>query len=119
MPEIHIGLFPDVGGGYFLNRVPAGIGRVLALTGLIINEADALFAGLADYFVPLEAQSDLWDKLAAIDWTDNAGENGRQVSRLLLGLHGRYKTGLPTANLQQFLETWRFIAAQPTTAGRW
>ncbi|MFM8556142.1 MAG: enoyl-CoA hydratase/isomerase family protein, partial [Betaproteobacteria bacterium] len=37
MPEIHIGLFPDVGGGYFLNRVPGHAGIVMALTGLTIN----------------------------------------------------------------------------------
>jgi len=44
MPEIQIGMFPDVGGGWFLNRVPGGAGLVMALTGLTINEADMLFA---------------------------------------------------------------------------
>ncbi|NDF50523.1 MAG: hypothetical protein EB116_10650 [Betaproteobacteria bacterium] len=37
MPEIHIGLFPDVGGGFFLNRLPPGVGMVMALTGLTIK----------------------------------------------------------------------------------
>ncbi|MES2739462.1 MAG: enoyl-CoA hydratase/isomerase family protein [Pseudomonadota bacterium] len=52
MPEVNIGLFPDVGGSYFLPRCPGRLGRYLALTGLTIGAADALHAGLADYFVP-------------------------------------------------------------------
>ncbi|MDY7539205.1 enoyl-CoA hydratase/isomerase family protein [Undibacterium sp. RTI2.1] len=52
MPEVNIGLFPDVGGGYFLSRAPGQIGTYLGLTGDIINAADALYAGLADVFIP-------------------------------------------------------------------
>jgi len=52
MPETGIGLFPDVGGTYFLPRCPGEIGMYLALTGGRIGAADALYAGIADYFVP-------------------------------------------------------------------
>lgn len=52
MPEVNIGLFPDVGGGYFLSRLPGEIGTYLGLTGEIVGTADALYAGLADVFVP-------------------------------------------------------------------
>ncbi|PHV06675.1 3-hydroxyisobutyryl-CoA hydrolase [Janthinobacterium sp. BJB412] len=52
MPEVNIGLFPDVGGSYFLSRAPGQLGNYLGLTGLTIVAADALYAGLADYFVP-------------------------------------------------------------------
>jgi enoyl-CoA hydratase/carnithine racemase len=52
MPEVNIGLFPDVGGSYFLSRAPGQLGYYLGLTGLAIGAADALYAGLADYFVP-------------------------------------------------------------------
>lgn len=52
MPEVNIGLFPDVGGGYFLSRLPGKIGTYLGLTGEIIGAADALYADLADVFVP-------------------------------------------------------------------
>lgn len=48
MPEITIGLFPDVGGSYFLNKMPKGVGHFLGLTGASINAADALAIGLAD-----------------------------------------------------------------------
>ncbi len=52
MPEVNIGLFPDVGGSYFLARAPGKLGNYLGLTGLTIRAADALYAGLADTFVP-------------------------------------------------------------------
>ncbi len=52
MPEVNIGLFPDVGGSYFLARAPGQLGNYLALTGLTIGAADALYVGLADLFVP-------------------------------------------------------------------
>jgi enoyl-CoA hydratase/carnithine racemase len=116
MPEIHIGLFPDVGGGFFLNRVPGGIGRVMAITGLTINEADAIFAGLSDFFVPLEAKELMLDKLKALPWVSQCktAENHTLVSNALLGMHRKYKLGLPTANLMQYFDALRFIAQQPT-----
>lgn len=52
MPEVNIGLFPDVGGGYFLNQTPGEIGTYLGLTGEIIQAADAIYANLADVYIP-------------------------------------------------------------------
>ncbi|MFC5513984.1 enoyl-CoA hydratase/isomerase family protein [Massilia jejuensis] len=52
MPEVNIGLFPDVGGSHFLSHAPGRLGNYLGLTGLTIGAADALYADLADVFVP-------------------------------------------------------------------
>jgi enoyl-CoA hydratase/carnithine racemase/quinol monooxygenase YgiN len=52
MPEVNIGLFPDVGGTYFLSRAPGEIGTYLGLTGEIIGAADALYCGMADAYLP-------------------------------------------------------------------
>jgi enoyl-CoA hydratase/carnithine racemase len=52
MPEVNIGLFPDVGGSHFLSHAPGRLGDYLGLTGLTIGAADALYVGLADLFVP-------------------------------------------------------------------
>lgn len=52
MPETGIGLFPDVGGGWFLSRTPGQLGTYLGVTGEVTGAADALYAGLADLFVP-------------------------------------------------------------------
>ncbi|MFT4103780.1 MAG: enoyl-CoA hydratase/isomerase family protein [Burkholderiaceae bacterium] len=114
MPEIHIGLFPDVGGGFFLNRVPAGIGRILALTGLIINEADALFAGLADAFVPLEMRDALWADLLAQPFTGQARRDREIVSMRMLAAARRAAAGLPESNLRSYFDALRVIAAMPT-----
>ncbi len=54
MPEVNIGLFPDVGGTYFLSRTVGQTGTYLGLTGSVIDAADALYCGLADVFVPSE-----------------------------------------------------------------
>jgi enoyl-CoA hydratase/carnithine racemase len=51
MPETRIGLFPDVGAGWFLARTPGALGRYLAVTGETIGAADALYAGLADAYI--------------------------------------------------------------------
>ncbi len=59
MPEVHIGLFPDVGGSHFLNRTPGRLGAYLGVTGVTIAGNDALYAGLADLFVPADRLPDL------------------------------------------------------------
>ncbi|MBY4898071.1 enoyl-CoA hydratase/isomerase family protein [Cupriavidus sp. AU9028] len=65
MPETNIGLFPDVGGGWFLARTPGRIGEYLGLTGTVIGAADALYAGLADAFLPANALAELQASLRA------------------------------------------------------
>ena len=50
MPETAIGLFPDVGGSYFLSRVPGKLGIYLGLAGPTIGAADAIYCGLADVY---------------------------------------------------------------------
>ncbi|MFD0667368.1 enoyl-CoA hydratase/isomerase family protein [Ramlibacter sp. MAHUQ-53] len=64
MPETHIGLFPDVGGGWFLARCPGRMGEYLALTGQVITGADALAVGLADLVVDSGELPGLWEQLA-------------------------------------------------------
>ncbi len=55
MPETHIGLFPDVGGGYFLSRCPGAVGEYLALTGQVLTAGDTIAWGLADLFMASSA----------------------------------------------------------------
>src|SRR5690606_8949986 len=49
MPETGIGFFPDVGGTYFLPRLPGRLGTWLALSGARLGQADALWAGIATH----------------------------------------------------------------------
>lgn len=54
MPECGIGLFPDVGASHFFQRLPAGLGLLLALSGLRLRGPELLWAGLATHFVRSE-----------------------------------------------------------------
>jgi len=69
MPETGIGYFPDVGGSYFLSRLPNHLGFYMGLTGNHVGAADALFAGLADYCVPHEQFAELERCLDEQDWS--------------------------------------------------
>ncbi|MCU0729382.1 MAG: enoyl-CoA hydratase/isomerase family protein [Sphingopyxis sp.] len=51
MPETGIGLFPDVGGGWYLSRLPGHVGEYLALTGARVNGAECLALGLATHYL--------------------------------------------------------------------
>ena len=74
MPEVGIGLFPDVGASYFLSRLPGSLGPYLALTGVPIGGADSVYARLADAYLPPSAIDSLAADLAALRWTDNAAD---------------------------------------------
>lgn len=65
MPETGIGLFPDVGGTYFLPRLPGELGVYLGLTGTRLKGGDLLAAGVATHFVPRARLADLEAALAA------------------------------------------------------
>jgi enoyl-CoA hydratase len=77
MPEVHIGLFPDVGASRFLTLCPGRVGLYLALTGARIRAADALYCGFATHYVPHDRLGDLTDALATLPW--NEQERCRQV----------------------------------------
>ena len=68
MPETQIGLFPDVGGGYFLSRCPGNTGDYLALTGQLLRGAESLAFGLADVFMESKSLVALWDGLQSKQW---------------------------------------------------
>ncbi|MBC7683568.1 MAG: enoyl-CoA hydratase/isomerase family protein [Ferruginibacter sp.] len=83
MPEVSIGLYPDVGGSWFLGRMPGRVGLFLALTGASLNAADALFCGLADHALPHADKNQVLQALAQAPWTQDAPHNRASLSRLL------------------------------------
>ncbi len=83
MPEISIGLYPDVGGSWFLRRMPGRVGLFLALTGAPLNAADAIFCGLADVHIPADQRAAVLVALGAARWDDVRGDAGAALSRLL------------------------------------
>ena len=83
MPETHIGLFPDVGGGYFLSRCPGKLGEYLGLTGLLLSGPQAVAAKLADIALPASMLEAIWHKL-----TTSPFESGEAVERWVLAQPG-------------------------------
>lgn len=88
MPETGIGLFPDIGGGYFLPRLEApGLGMYLGLTGHFCNGADVFEQGIATHFVPLKAIDSVVETLKTTNF-------GRDAHGAIEGLLAE-NSGLP------------------------
>jgi len=104
MPETIIGLFPDVGGGYFLSRCPGHIGEYLALTGEVIAAQQALQYGLADVQIEAAQQADLWAALGTQTFA-----NREQVEEWLASQLGPKNTELirPDAHIDGFFSLLR------------
>jgi len=82
MPEITIGLYPDVGASWFLNKVPQNIGLFLAMTGAMFNASDAKYIGLADVIVNSADQQEILARLQTVTWQDEQS-NADLLSQVL------------------------------------
>jgi len=65
MPETGIGLFPDVGGGWYLSRLEGRLGQFIALTGARLDGAECLWTGLATHYLPASAIPEAKQRIAA------------------------------------------------------
>ena len=102
MPEINIGLFPDVGSTWFLNHTPGHSGLFLGLTGAHMNAADALFTGLADRFILHENKTSVLDSLTAATWSENNALNQAIVNRTLRQFEQRNE--LPESKVRHYFD---------------
>ena len=64
MPETGIGLFPDVGGGWYLSRLSGRLGQFLALTGARLDGAECLWAGIATHYLPADKLAEAKARIA-------------------------------------------------------
>ncbi|MCR6740754.1 enoyl-CoA hydratase/isomerase family protein [Aeromonas dhakensis] len=94
MPEVTIGLYPDVGASWFLSRMPGRLGLWLGLTGARFNGADAIGLGLADHAMASHERMELPARLAALDWSGVA-DASEQIEGLLAGLQRSLGQTLP------------------------
>lgn len=94
MPEINIGLYPDVGGSWFLARLPGKLGLFLGLTAAAINARDALDLDLADRFLRDDQQDVLIEGLVQMNWREQSAE---QLNSLLRALEQESRSELPEA----------------------
>lgn len=84
MPEITIGLYPDVGGSYFLSRVKGRLGLFIGMTGVHLNAADALYIGLADIAVQASRREAVIARLCDEIWEEDVEARELQMSAVLM-----------------------------------
>ncbi|OHY78729.1 enoyl-CoA hydratase/isomerase family protein [Marinobacter sp. AC-23] len=99
MPEMSIGLFPDVGASWFLNRLPGRLGLFMGLTGARLNTTDALRVGLADMALPTEDQQGLLAQLQNERWSGQGAADDSRLCNLLRRLEATNYRALPASQL--------------------
>lgn len=104
MPEVTIGLYPDVAGSWFLNRMPGRLGLYLGLTGASLNAADALFLGLADIALPAAAREQALLGLSDLNWSDDDTGNRHLLSAYLRGVRGQQTLELPPSPVREHFD---------------
>jgi len=98
MPEVAIGIFPDVGGSWMLGRLPPGLGLFLGLTGAQLGAGDCRYLGLADYVIDSSRWSDVRQCLLATPWEAARNRNDAMLHRLLCAMEPG--SGSPTGPVQ-------------------
>ena len=122
MPETGIGMFPDVGGTYFLSRAPDHVGVYLGLTGEQMNAANTIYSGFADRLVYSDSLPDLLaemcrrdyesDTLAQVDnllksyEVEPAPADLRSVSTLISDIFSKGSMELITCGLEEQNSDW-------------
>ncbi|MGR5546659.1 enoyl-CoA hydratase/isomerase family protein [Vibrio sp. PNB22_2_2] len=101
MPEINIGLYPDVGGTWFLSQIDPEVGLFLGLTGAMVNSSDAVTIGLAEWLLLEEQYPALLEELQQVKWgTAGAKE---LVSALLQLMEEQVIDSKPTTQICPYL----------------
>lgn len=101
MPEVGIGYFPDVGGSYFLARIPGELGVYLGVSGVQIRAADALYCGLADWYMDSSKLHALDEQLDTLVWHDSPLKD---LQGLLAGLGVQHLPDAPLSTLRPAID---------------
>lgn len=100
MPEITIGLYPDVGGSWFLNKMPGGCGMFMGLTGASINAMDAMYLNMADHFIPHQHKLAFLQQMQEINWGQTESLNHEKLTALCSQLQTQYQEQIPVGNVK-------------------
>lgn len=111
MPEISIGLFPDVGASWFLNRLPGRLGLFMGLTGARLNVSDALRVGLADLVIEPSQTETLLRRLQDERWTGAQAADDNRLFRLLSQLDALDYRALAPGHLEKHEQTIARLSA--------
>jgi len=121
-PETGIGLFPDVGGGWFLPRLRGQLGCWLGLTGARLKGSDVVAAGVGTHYVPSELIANLKTKIFSADYSVDAdemiGEILREASHAVPA--GSFEADMETINACFAFDTAEeIVAALKADGGEW
>lgn len=98
MPEITIGLFPDIGASYFLKKCPGQLGKFLALSGARLNGSECISANLADYYLKDEDKSQVLQQMSELAFT-SPEEDKENIDKILHSL--KFENSEENNQLQQ------------------
>uniref|UniRef100_UPI00068165E5 enoyl-CoA hydratase/isomerase family protein n=1 Tax=Vibrio harveyi TaxID=669 RepID=UPI00068165E5 len=102
MPEINIGLYPDVGGTWFLSQIDPEVGLFLGLTGAMVNSSDAVTIGLAEWLLLEEQYPELLEELKQVEW--GSADAKSLVSALLQLMEDQVIDSKPTTQICPYLD---------------
>jgi enoyl-CoA hydratase/carnithine racemase len=105
MPEINIGLFPDVGGSWFLPRMPGRVGLFLGLTAAPLNGTDALVVGLGDFFLRSGDRDAVMAGLADVAWSGTGTADRIALSKMLRQFAEHAIDSKPESNVRKHADT--------------
>ena len=103
MPEVTIGLYPDVGASWFLNRCPGRTGLFLGITGARINAADAVFIGIADRQLDNQQRPELLRKLLQANWHDSSAADAT-IANILRDLEAQATENSQISQVRQHFD---------------
>ncbi|MET0499835.1 MAG: enoyl-CoA hydratase/isomerase family protein [Steroidobacteraceae bacterium] len=114
MPEITIGLFPDVAGSWFLQHMPGHMGLFVALTGAMLNGHDAVVSGLADYFLKSSDRDAVIECMVNSQWHDTDAANRELLSSIVRDFDKTATIVRPPSNLLREAGTIEELCAGDT-----
>jgi enoyl-CoA hydratase/carnithine racemase len=104
MPEVNIGLFPDVGASWFLSRLPEKVGIFLGITGATLNAGDAKHLAMAQSFIIKEKHQQVIEQLLTLGWGDTVALNHEKLSSYLTEIERVCKVKLPQSDIRSHQE---------------
>ncbi|ROT98791.1 enoyl-CoA hydratase/isomerase family protein [Marinobacter sp. R17] len=102
MPEVTIGLYPDVGASWFLNHMPGHLGLFIGLTGVHLNAADACFLGMADRRIAHDHKDAVLEALAQSEKLTESAETA--VNSVLRTFERESIAVMPTSAVRERLD---------------
>ena len=107
MPEIGVGLFPDVGFTYFIDTLPKNIGLYMMLTATQLNAADTQLVGLTNNYISVTAKDSFTKAITELDWSDDLQKNSEILDLCIKNFKEMplSKEGFPESQLESRLES--------------